>query len=82
MRGKGMAQLALWDALGLPVLLGNPSGTLATHTAHGLEAKSLQGVGTGKSFIPEDTGATVIVRCAWNVSHRAHLKSYFDTSVQ
>lgn len=72
--GTLIAQMALWDALVLPVVLGNPSGTLTTHTVHGLEAKSLQGVRPGKSFISEDTCATAMVRCAWNVLYRAHLK--------
>lgn len=39
--------MALWDALVFPVALGNPSGTLTINTVHGLEAKSLQGVGLG-----------------------------------
>lgn len=64
--------MALWDALVLPVVLGNPSGTLSTCTVHVLEATSLQGVGTGKSFIPEDTCATV--RSAWNVLYSVYLK--------
>lgn len=72
--GKLIAQMALWDALVLPVVLENPSGTLTTHTVHVLEAKPLQVVGTGKSFIPEDTCATVMLRSAWNVSYRVHLK--------
>lgn len=66
--------MALWDALVFPVVLENPSGTLTTHTVHVLEAKSLQVVGTGKSFIPEDTCATVMLRSAWNVLYRVHLK--------
>lgn len=46
-RGKLMAQMALWDALVFPVVLGNPSGTLTTNAVQGLEAKSLQGAGLG-----------------------------------
>lgn len=63
--GKPIAQMALWDVLVLPVVLENPSGTLTTYTACVLGAKPLQGVGIGKSFLPEDSCLTVMVRMAW-----------------
>lgn len=72
--GELTAQMALWDVLVLPVVLENPSGTLTTCTAHALGVKPLQGVGIGKSFLPEDSCPTVIVRSAWHVLYRVHLK--------
>lgn len=67
--GKLTAQMAFWGVLVFPVVLG-----LITCTAHVLGGKPLQGVGIGKSFLPEDGCPTVLVRSAWYVLYRVHLK--------